>query len=205
MGEMLPHGLYVSSVGNLVIRAMHVKLSATHCFISVDCVKRLVLVLSSMNGEMVIDTPANGSVTTPLICLKCPLSMFDRYFVVYLICLPLSGLDVILGINWLESNYVHINCYNKSVRFSAPDEEKETKFLSSRQLNELIKDEYQEYALMTYLSVENQDAIDELPIVREFPEVSPDEIPYVPPEREVEFAIDLVPSTRPVSMAPYRM
>jgi len=39
----------------------------------------------------------------------------------------------------------------------------------------------------------------------EFPEVFPDEIPDVPPEREVEFSIDLVPGTKPVSMAPYRM
>ena len=42
-------------------------------------------------------------------------------------------------------------------------------------------------------------------MVCEFPEVFPDEIPDVPPEREVEFAIDLVPGTRPMSMAPYRM
>ena len=47
--------------------------------------------------------------------------------------------------------------------------------------------------------------IDRLPLVKEFPEVFPDEIPDVPPEREVEFAIDLVPGTKPVSMAPYRM
>ena len=41
--------------------------------------------------------------------------------------------------------------------------------------------------------------------MREFPEMFPDEIPGVLPEREVELAIDLVPGTRPVSMAPYRM
>jgi len=44
-----------------------------------------------------------------------------------------------------------------------------------------------------------------LQVVNEFPEVFPDEIPDVPPEREVEFSIDLVPGTKPVSMAPYRM
>ena len=47
--------------------------------------------------------------------------------------------------------------------------------------------------------------IDRLPVVNEFPEVFPDEIPDVPPEREVEFSINLVPGTKPVSMAPYRM
>ena len=38
--------------------------------------------------------------------------------------------------------------------------------------------------------------------MKEFPEVFPDEIPDVPPEKEVEFAIDLIPGTKPVSMAP---
>jgi len=55
------------------------------------------------------------------------------------------------------------------------------------------------------LSVENQAVIDRLPVVNEFPEVFSDEIPDVLPEREVEFSIDLVPGTKPVSMAPYRM
>ena len=61
------------------------------------------------------------------------------------------------------------------------------------------------FSLMASLSMENQVRIDELQVVREFPEVFPDEIPGVPPEREVELAIDLVPGTRPVSMAPYMM
>ena len=61
------------------------------------------------------------------------------------------------------------------------------------------------FSLMASLSIENQVRIDELQVVREFPEVFPDEIPDVPPEREVEFAIDLVPGTRPISMAPYKM
>ena len=42
-------------------------------------------------------------------------------------------------------------------------------------------------------------------MVCEFLEVFPDEIPDVPPEREFEFEIDLIPGTRPVSMAPYKM
>lgn len=45
----------------------------------------------------------------------------------------------------------------------------------------------------------------DLTIVCEFPEVFPDDISDLPPECEVEYAIDLVPSTSPVSMAPYMM
>jgi len=61
------------------------------------------------------------------------------------------------------------------------------------------------FSLMTSLSVENQAVIDKLQVVCEFPEVFLDEIPDVLPEREVEFSIDLVPGTKPVSMVPYRM
>ncbi|XP_058741118.1 uncharacterized protein LOC131613466 [Vicia villosa] len=134
--------------------------------------KKLGLVLCSLNGEMVVDIPAKGSVTTSLACFKCPLSIFDRDFVVDLVCFLLSGLDVILGMNQLECNYVHINCYSKSMRFSTLVEEEEIDLLSARQLRELV---------------------------------FPDEIPDVPPEREVEFAMDLVPGTRTVSKEPYRM
>ena len=58
---------------------------------------------------------------------------------------------------------------------------------------------------MVSLSVENQAMIEELQVVHEFPEFFPDEIPDVLLEREVEFSIDLVLGSRPVSMAPYRM
>jgi len=53
---------------------------ATHCFIAIDCARTLGLVMSDMNGEMVVETPAKGSVTTSLDCLSCPLSMFGRDF-----------------------------------------------------------------------------------------------------------------------------
>ena len=61
------------------------------------------------------------------------------------------------------------------------------------------------FSLMVLLYVENQAIIEELQVVCEFSEVFPDEIPDVLPEREVEFLIDLIPGTRPDSMAPYRM
>ncbi|XP_058782794.1 uncharacterized protein LOC131657399 [Vicia villosa] len=167
--------------------------------------ENLGLVLPSMNGEMVVDVPAKGSMTTYLVYLKCPLSIFNRYFVVDLVCLSLSGLDVILGMNWLEYNYVHIICYNKSVVFSTSGEEEETGLLSARKLRELVQNEAQVFSLMASLSIENQAIVDELQVVREFLEVFPDEILDVLPGREVEFDIDLVPGIRPVSMAPYRM
>ena len=41
--------------------------------------------------------------------------------------------------------------------------------------------------------------------MQEFPDMFPEDVSDMPPEREVEFTIDLVPGTSPISMAPYRM
>jgi hypothetical protein len=43
------------------------------------------------------------------------------------------------------------------------------------------------------------------PTVRDFPDVFPEELPEMPPDREVEFVIDLLPGTAPISKRPYRM
>ena len=44
-----------------------------------------------------------------------------------------------------------------------------------------------------------------VPVVCEFPDVFPEESPGLPPEREIKFCIDVVTSTDPISMPPYRM
>ncbi|XP_050909645.1 uncharacterized protein LOC127123471 [Lathyrus oleraceus] len=153
----------------------------THSFIVADCVKRLSLVVSSMNGEMIIVTPPKGSVTTTSVCLNCPLLIFDKDFGVDLICLPLENLDVILGMSWLEFNRVHINCYNKSVQFLTPGEEEEVGSLYTRELNELLEKEAQVFTLFATLSAKSQVVIDELKIMQDFPEVFQDDISDVPP------------------------
>ena len=47
--------------------------------------------------------------------------------------------------------------------------------------------------------------MDEIPVVSEFPDVFSDDIAGLPPNREVEFTIDLIPRTEPISIPPYRM
>ena len=47
--------------------------------------------------------------------------------------------------------------------------------------------------------------IDKIPVVREYPDVFPREFSGLPPEREVDFSIDLIPGSSPISKAPYRM
>ena len=47
--------------------------------------------------------------------------------------------------------------------------------------------------------------LEDVPVVRDFLDVFPDDLPGLPPEREIDFSIDFIPGTTPISLRPYRM
>ncbi|XP_050890692.1 uncharacterized protein LOC127096120 [Lathyrus oleraceus] len=135
---------------------------ATYSFISLDCVKSLGLKLYAMVESMVIDTPTNGSVATSWVCLNCPLTIYRKIFRMDLVCLPLNQLDVILRMNWLEFNCVHIKCFDKSVSF--PEFVASDKlFVSTKQLDEFMKDETEVFMILASMKVESKVAVGKLP------------------------------------------
>ncbi|XP_058752732.1 uncharacterized protein LOC131625914 [Vicia villosa] len=159
----------------------------------------------SMDGSMVINIDASGFVTTTFMCSGCPLTIFDKSFVMDLVCLPLHQIDVIFGMNWLEFNYVHINCYNKTLRFPKFGDNGEQMLLSAKKVNECLRDESVMFAMFSSLQSDREATSVELPVVCEFPEVFLEDISDLPLEREVDFSIELVPGTSLVSMTPYRI
>ncbi|XP_050896520.1 uncharacterized protein LOC127103295 [Lathyrus oleraceus] len=140
-----------------------------------------------------------------MVCLHCPVTVYGRDFIIEIVCLLLSQIDIILGMNWLIFNHVYINCYNKSVLFPEFGVEEDFMFISASQVEKFLKGEEKVFAMFSSLKLETEEVIGNLQVVCDFPDVFPNDISDLPPEREVEFTIDLVPSTRPVSMAPYRM
>ena len=84
-------------------------------------------------------------------------------------------------------------------------EEGKSLFLLARQVNEEVADGAELFMLLATLEAKDKLVIYDLAVVCDFPDVFPEEVNELPPEREVEFSIDLVPGTRPISMAPYRM
>ncbi|MCI52564.1 cellular nucleic acid-binding protein, partial [Trifolium medium] len=97
----------------------------------------------------------------------------------------------------------HINCCEKTVVFPKPEEN--LQLTSGKDVAESLKEHVEMFMMFASLKLEGGFKMEELPIVRDFPDVFPEDVSDVPPEREVEFAIDLVPGTSPISMAPYRM
>ncbi|MCI74150.1 cellular nucleic acid-binding protein, partial [Trifolium medium] len=72
-----------------------------------------------------------------------------------------------------------------------------------REVARSVKAREDVFAMFASLRVEEKTEVDMLPVVREFVDVFPDDILDLPPESEVEFSIDIVPGTSPISMAPY--
>ncbi|XP_027931887.1 uncharacterized protein LOC114187736 [Vigna unguiculata] len=68
-----------------------------------------------------------------------------------------------------------------------------------------LQDGAQCYMIFTHMEVERGETTSVIPVVQDFGDVFPEEVPGLPPSREVEFSIDLVPGTGPISMAPYCM
>jgi len=100
---------------------------------------------------------------------------------------------------------VSINCLTKSITFSKPVAEVGEKFLTAEQVKKSLDGEASVLMMFASLKESSEKGIGDLPVVQEFPEFFPDDITELPPERQVEFAIHLVPGTSPISIAPYRM
>ncbi|XP_047149153.1 uncharacterized protein LOC124821327 [Vigna umbellata] len=186
---------------------------ATHSFISKACVEKVGITESEMQFDLVVSTPAAGEVRTSTVCVRCPIEVEGRRFKVNLICLPLQGLEVILGMDWLTTNHILIDCGEKRLVF--PEEDEEVLSVTLGQLKEDIMEGANCFLIMTHEDKEAGEMNFERPssnkssggrsVVDEFPDIFPEEIPRLPPTREVEFTIDLVSTTAPISVAPYHM
>ncbi|XP_027368288.1 uncharacterized protein LOC113874256 [Abrus precatorius] len=149
-----------------------------------------------------VTTPMGKPVVTSWVCLGCAIMVHGREFEVDLICLPLSQLDVILGIDWLAINHVSLDCREKTLIFGASMSEV-PRLLSHGAWENTVEAK----AFMVMFSMEAESAMEPecIPVVKEFLEVFLEDVSELPPEKEIEFAIDVIPGASPISVAPYRM
>ncbi|XP_050877291.1 uncharacterized protein LOC127081044 [Lathyrus oleraceus] len=159
-----------------------------------------VLFLSGIETTIVDHLIRGMGILTLWVCLNYRLTIYGKSFGMDLMCLPLRNLDVILGMNWLEFNHVHINYFFKTVSFPEFDISDEL-FISYKQVNEFVKDGVIVFMILAFMKTKTKFVLDELPVVSDFP----DDISDFLPELEMEFSIDLILGTSSVSMTPYRM
>ncbi|XP_050895293.1 uncharacterized protein LOC127101909 [Lathyrus oleraceus] len=152
---------------------------ATHSFISIRCMKRLSLQAIPLSPPTVVTTAMDDVV------------------------------DVVLGMDWLSANSVFTGCEEKL--FIIPSSEATPKDVLTTifegtigMVNFLFENEKSTLLVLTKESSDNL-SVTQIPVVCEFPEVFPEDVASLPPEREVEFSIDLIPGTDPIFVSPYRM
>ncbi|GKV48019.1 hypothetical protein SLEP1_g54860 [Rubroshorea leprosula] len=123
--------------------------------------------------------------------------------------------DVILGMDWLSTHFAMVYCYEKVVTFSAPNQpvirfegEKVGSFpllVSCVQVDKMLQHECYGHLAYVFESKDKIVSVEGIRVVEDFPNVFPTELARLPPDREIEFIIDLVPGTSPISQQPYRM
>ncbi|GJR93833.1 putative reverse transcriptase domain-containing protein [Tanacetum coccineum] len=110
----------------------------------------------------------------------------------------LGSFDVIIGMDWLAKYHAVIICAEKIIRIPFGDEILIVRGDGSEQNRDSIEHHLDE-------DKSKGKRLEDVPVVREFPEVFPEDLPGIPPTRQVEFRIDLVPGAAPVARAPYRL
>ncbi|GJZ07329.1 putative reverse transcriptase domain-containing protein [Tanacetum coccineum] len=139
---------------------------------------------------------ADGKVvSTNNVLIGCTLNLLNRSFPIDLMVIELGSFDIIIGMDWLSRYDAAILCGEKKVRIPL---EGKTLVIEGDRNNSRLKivscikaQKYIEKGCELFLA--------------QFPEVFPEELPGLPPPRQVEFQIDLIPGTAPVARAPFRL
>nr|ABB46832.2 retrotransposon protein, putative, Ty3-gypsy subclass [Oryza sativa Japonica Group] len=174
---------------NLVPATVLFDSGATHSFLSMSFAGNHGMKVEDLRRPLMVSTPSNQALSlqrSPSVRIEIK----GVPFLANLILLESKDLDVILGMDWLARHKGVIDCANRKVTLTSNDGRVVTVHaLSSESLRSRL----------------NQITLEEIPIVREYPDVFPDDLPGMPPKRDIEFRIDLVPGTTPIHKRPYRM
>jgi hypothetical protein len=170
---------------------------ASHSFISATYVEKHNLPIALLRCQMIVSS-LGGDIPARQLCLKVNLKIRGVDFVANLIVLESRVIDIILAMDWLSKHKVLIDYTKKSIKLTTPDE-KELEFVTEPVVTAK--------GVANRAKVNQLDASQELKVlvVNEFPDVFPEELSGMPPDRDIEFVIELKPGTELIYKTPFRM
>ncbi|KAL0551702.1 hypothetical protein IC582_010791 [Cucumis melo] len=188
---------------------------SSHSFISSAFMLHARLEVEPLHHVLSVSTPSGECMLSKEKVKACQIEIAGHVIEVTLLVLDMLDFDVILGMDWLVANHASIDCSRKEVAFNPPSMASfKFKGEGSRSLPQVISAIWASKLLSqgtwsVLSSVVDTREVDvslsSEPVVRDYPNVFPKELPGLPPHREVEFAIELEPGTVPISRVPYRM
>jgi hypothetical protein len=165
---------------------------ASHSFISSSFIAKHNLPIATMKHTMLVSSPG-GEMRTKHICPVVSISIKGVDFLSNLILLDSNDINIILGMDWLSKYDGVIQCAKRDVRLTKKDETT-VEFVAAAQSN-----------LASTLNQTKATALEEIRVVQEYSDVFPEDLSGMPPDRDIEFIIELLPRTPPISKRPYRM
>jgi hypothetical protein len=165
---------------------------ASHSFISAKFSAKCQLPFHNTNRGITISTPG-GRVATYQINKQVPIKLGSLIIKTTLLILGLDSVDIILGTDWLSRHQAVIDVAARAIEIHSPTCGETTIYLPNQGCTRSYA-----FALI-------ESPIERIPVVCEYSNVFPDELPGMPPDRDIEFAIELQPRTAPISKRPYRM
>ncbi|XP_070039512.1 uncharacterized protein [Nicotiana tomentosiformis] len=129
--------------------------------------------------------------------------------------LGMVDFDVIMWMDWLYSYFSKLDCRTRTVRFEFPNEPvielkgdgvvPKGRFISYLKATKIINKGCIYHLLRVIDTDAKAPTLESVPVVNEFLEVFPDELLGIPPDREIDFGIEMMQGTQPISIPPYKM
>jgi hypothetical protein len=165
---------------------------ATHDFISKACIQKSQLAIQHISTPYLIKTPC-GMISTNQLVKNAPLNLGGKEYETYLIVLEGQGIDAILGMGWMKAHKALLDTVARGVHLDSPIHGVHVLQLSS--------------SSTANPSVHHTTAqsLGDIPVARKFLDIFSENLLDMPPDRDVEFTIELHPGTVPISRQPYKM
>ncbi|GJV92818.1 reverse transcriptase domain-containing protein [Tanacetum coccineum] len=194
---------------------------ADRSFVSYAFSKYIDIHPTTLNTNYSVELADGKSLTTNTILRGCTLNLQNHLFRIDLLPIKLGSFDVIVGMDWMAEHREEVVCYEKYIRVpygndmliiqgkkSGVKNESRLEVISGIRTQKYIDQGCQAFLIQMMKEEETKipkRRIEDVPVVRDFPEVFPEDLPRLPPTRQVEFHIELIPGAAPVAGAPYRL
>ncbi|GJS93186.1 putative reverse transcriptase domain-containing protein [Tanacetum coccineum] len=164
---------------------------ADYSFVSTTFIPLLGLEPNDLGFRYEIEIASGQLVEIDKVIKGCKLEIEFHVFDIDLIPFGHGSFDVIIGMDWLSNYKAEIICHKKVVRIPLPD----------GNVLRVLRERPDEKARFLMGIKKQEDIV----VVREFPEVFPDDLSGLPPTQEIKFRIELIPGATPVAKSPYRL
>nr|GEU96112.1 putative reverse transcriptase domain-containing protein [Tanacetum cinerariifolium] len=182
-------------------------------------------VVTRFSSTLIIDSVKIGAsykveladgrvVSTNTILNGCTLNLVNHIFKIVLMPIELGTFDVIIGMDWLvkhdavivcSKNVVRIPYRNKMLTVESDKGVSRLKVISCIKARKYVERGCHLFLPHVTKKKSKEKRLEDVHVIHDFPDVFPEELPGLPPPRQVEFRIDLVLRVAPVARAPYRL